>query len=345
MQTVELHARLGIHSDPIADPLVSASRSPHSGPPGAVTHPGIHSVVKKTASAPRKSGGRRASGSAVPAPGRRPLSLVGVGASAGALEAFKHLLQQLPTDTGMAFILVQHLDPHRESLLVDILARQTEMPVLEATDASRVEPDHVYVTRPDRNLGVLHGQLQLLKPPAEEGRMRLPVDFMLCSLAREAGAAAIGIVLSGTASDGTQGLRAIKAAGGLTFAQDAPLDAVRIEDFILPEDLDFVHQTVLPTVLNAGRWLGDFRFRHLRTGEPIDVHWNMVRIDDPETGRPLRLATVTRDVRVEKSAERALHEGQSAQGRVPHRAWPRAAQPHVPRSQRGGHTAHAQDQR
>lgn len=138
-----------------------------------MAHPGIQSVVKRTASGTRKSGGRWALASAAP--------------------AFKHLLQQLPTDIGMAFILVQHLDTHRASLLVDILARQTEMPVLEASDSTRVEPDHVFVI-PD--LGVLRGQLQLRKPPAEEGRMRLPVDFMLCSLAREVGAA-IGVAASG----------------------------------------------------------------------------------------------------------------------------------------------------
>ena len=146
--------------------------------------------------------------------------VVGIGASAGGLESFKALFQHLPPDTGMAFVLVQHLDPHRESMLVELLARQTRMPVCAAADGMRAEANHVYVIPPDRNLGILHGELQLLKPAAAEKRRRLPVDFLLRSLAEDAGPAAIGVILSGTASDGTLGLKAIKAAGGVTFAQD-----------------------------------------------------------------------------------------------------------------------------
>jgi len=149
-----------------------------------------------------------------------PVPIVGVGASAGGLEAFKVLLQHLPADTGMAFVLVQHLDPHRESMLVELLARQTRMPVAEAVDGTSVEPNHVYVIPPDRNLGVLHGELQLLKASTGEDHKRLPVDFLFRSLAEDAGPAAIGVILSGTASDGTLGQKAIKAAGGITFAQD-----------------------------------------------------------------------------------------------------------------------------
>ncbi len=146
--------------------------------------------------------------------------MVGVGASAGGLEAFKSLLKHLPVNTGMAFILVQHLDPTRPSMLVDILARQTQMTVMEAADGTRVEPNCIYIIPPDNDLGILHGELQLLKATAGDGHKRLPVDFLLRSLADEAGPSAIGVVLSGTASDGTVGLKAIKAAGGITFVQD-----------------------------------------------------------------------------------------------------------------------------
>ncbi len=89
---------------------------------------------------------------------------------------------------------------------------------------------------------------------------------------------------------------------------DAAVSATRVDDYLFPEDLPFVRQTVMPTVMREGRWRGDFRFRHFQTGEPIDVHWDVVRIDDPDTGRPVRLATVTRDIRKEKAAEQALRE-------------------------------------
>ena len=180
-------------------------------------------MAKKTASRPTASRAQKLAG-AKPTRGSEPrpvpVAVVGIGASAGGLDAFKSLLESLPADTGMAFVLVQHLDPHRQSMLVDILSRQTEMPVREATDGMQVEPDCVYVIPPDCNLGILHGQLQLLKPSVGDGRRHLPVDFLLRSLADEAGPAAIGVILSGTASDGTLGLEAIKAAGGVTFAQD-----------------------------------------------------------------------------------------------------------------------------
>jgi hypothetical protein len=93
-----------------------------------------------------------------PEPCQVPVPVVGVGASAGGLEAFKGLLQHLPADTGMAFVLVQHLDPHRQSMLVELLGRQTQMTVSEANDGTRVEPNHVYVIPPDRNLSILHGE-------------------------------------------------------------------------------------------------------------------------------------------------------------------------------------------
>ncbi|WP_295392137.1 chemotaxis protein CheB [uncultured Thiodictyon sp.] len=145
--------------------------------------------------------------------------VVGIGASAGGLEAYRRLVEHLPTDTGMAFVLVQHLDPQHRSLLAELIGSATRMPVAEATDGLAVEPNHLYTIPPNVTLGILHGRLQILERITERGR-HLPVDDFLRSLAQDQGDQAIGVVLSGTASDGTAGLAAIKAAGGLTLVQD-----------------------------------------------------------------------------------------------------------------------------
>lgn len=145
--------------------------------------------------------------------------IVGIGASAGGLEAFTQLIHHLPLDIGMGFILVQHLDPTHESALTQILARATSLPVSEITDRQPVEPNHVYVIPRDTSLHIVDGVLKLEPRPKIRGPHR-PIDAFFESLAEDQGNRAIGIVLSGTASDGTQGLEAIKAEGGITFAQD-----------------------------------------------------------------------------------------------------------------------------
>lgn len=144
--------------------------------------------------------------------------IVGIGASAGGLNAFTQLLKVLPIDTGMAFVLVQHLDPKHISLLPDLIKRTTAMPVIEISDNLRVEPNHIYVMPPTHSLALLHGVLQLLPRPDVRGKF-LPIDDFLTSLAQDRKNHAIGIILSGTASDGTLGIQAIKTAGGITFAQ------------------------------------------------------------------------------------------------------------------------------
>ena len=145
--------------------------------------------------------------------------IVGIGASAGGLDAYRRLVEHLPTDTGMAFVLVQHLDPQHRSLLAELIGSATRMPVTEATDGVAVEPNRIYTIPPNVTLGILHGRLQILERIGERGR-HLPVDDFFRSLAEDRGDQAIGVVLSGTASDGTAGLAAIKAAGGLTLVQD-----------------------------------------------------------------------------------------------------------------------------
>jgi two-component system CheB/CheR fusion protein len=145
--------------------------------------------------------------------------VVGIGASAGGLEAFLQLLKYLPKQTGLAFALVQHLDPTRESHLSEILSRGTELPVVEAKNGIQLEPDRVYVIPPNASMSVSDGTLSVGR--RGEGRERhLPIDHFFESLAAHRGNKAIGVVLSGNASDGTMGLKAIKAAGGIAFAQD-----------------------------------------------------------------------------------------------------------------------------
>jgi len=144
---------------------------------------------------------------------------VGIGASAGGLEAFSQLLQSLPADTGMAFVLVQHLDPKHASRLGPLLANATPMPVCEAEEGQAVRPGHVYIIPPDTTLTVAEGVLHLA-PRGESHGLHLPIDRFLQSLAADRGAGAIGVILSGSGSDGTLGLEEIKAEGGITFAQD-----------------------------------------------------------------------------------------------------------------------------
>jgi two-component system, chemotaxis family, CheB/CheR fusion protein len=149
-------------------------------------------------------------------PSRFPI--VGIGASAGGLAAFNELLAAIPADSGMAFVIVQHLDPTHTSMLAEAIARTTAMNVVTAASGTKVEPNHVYVIPPNADIALEGNSLQLV--PREQSRKpHLAIDFFFRSLAAQRGAQAIGVVLSGSGSDGTEGLRAIKAEGGFTFAQ------------------------------------------------------------------------------------------------------------------------------
>lgn len=128
------------------------------------------------------------------------------------------MLEALPADTGMAFVLVQHLSPGRPSMLSEILSRATSMPVTEVTDAGAVEPNHVYVIPPDRDVVLAGRAFELVPRDRTRGQLHHPIDRFFRSLAADSGHRAIGVVLSGTATDGTLGLREIKAAGGITLA-------------------------------------------------------------------------------------------------------------------------------
>ncbi len=143
--------------------------------------------------------------------------IVGVGASAGGLDAFTQLLQALPSDTGMAFVLVQHLDPHHDSQLTEILSAATGMQVRTVLDGMPVQPDEVFVIPPNATMILEDGVLRL---DNRKPGLHLPVDAFFESLAHVQGGRAIAIVLSGNASDGSQGIKAVKGECGLTFAQD-----------------------------------------------------------------------------------------------------------------------------
>src|SRR6266567_5812541 len=143
--------------------------------------------------------------------------IVGIGGSAGGFEAAMELLRHLPPRTGMAFVIVQHLDPHHASRLSNLLGKVTAMPVSEVTTTTTPKPNTVYVQPPHKCVIAKNGALTLVR---REERLNVAIDHFFESLAEECGTRAIGVVLSGSGSDGTAGLRAIKAAGGLTFAQN-----------------------------------------------------------------------------------------------------------------------------
>src|SRR5215472_8205929 len=153
-----------------------------------------------------------------PKPNAPVFPVVGVGASAGGLEAFTHLLKALPANPGMAFVLVPHLDPTHESAMTELLSRATRMTVSQVQDGIRLKPNQVYVIPPGQDMTMSDGVLRLAR--RERAGLHMPIDTFFRSLAAELRSNAIGVILSGTASDGTLGVAAIKNEGGITFAQD-----------------------------------------------------------------------------------------------------------------------------
>jgi two-component system CheB/CheR fusion protein len=150
---------------------------------------------------------------------RAALRVVGMGGSAGGLEAFGQFFSHLPPDTGLAFVLVPHLEPTHKGMMPELLSRHTKMKVVEAEDGMDVEPNCVYVIPPNADLAILHGKLQVLEPAAPRG-LRMPIDFFFRQLAADQKEKAIAILLSGMGSDGTQGLRAVKENSGMVMVQD-----------------------------------------------------------------------------------------------------------------------------
>ncbi len=194
-------------------------------------------MVSRTPSTPP---GTKPSSSIPAAAGVAMVRVVGIGASAGGLDAFLDLITTIPPDTGLAFVLVQHLAPRHESMLVSILAGATKIPVLEVIDGMRIERDHIYVIPPDAQMTLQEDQLRLA--PRTPKVPHRPLDTFFCSLAEDRETEAIGVVLSGNDADGALGLEAIHDAGGLTFAQSPesakfeimPRASALAADFVLP---------------------------------------------------------------------------------------------------------------
>ena len=174
---------------------------------------------------------------------RTTLPIVGIGASAGGLEAFEAFFNAMPADAGLAFVLVPHLDPTHVSIMPELIQKHTKMQVLQIKDGMRVEPNTVYVVPPNQDLSILNGILQLMELSQPRGA-NLPIDSFFRALARDQGANAVGIVLSGTGSDGTLGVKAIKGEAGMVMVQDEesakydgmPRSAIAtgLADYVLP---------------------------------------------------------------------------------------------------------------
>jgi len=201
---------------------------------------------------------------------RDDFPVVGIGASAGGLEAFTKLFTALAPDSGMAFILIQHLDPTHESMMAPLLSSHTSMKVLQATDGMEIERDHVYVIPPRVYLSIQNGSLHLSVPRERHGA-RMPLDFFLCSLAEEYGVRAVCAILSGTGADGSLGVKAVKEKGGLVIVQDPaeaaydgmPRNAILtgVVDYILPVEK-------IPGALK--KYAKRAAFNSKRAGEPTE---------------------------------------------------------------------------
>lgn len=175
----------------------------------------------------------------------RDFYIVGIGASAGGLEAFQEFFTHMPSNSGIAFVLVPHLDPTHKSIIGDILRKYTNMKIFQAEDGMKVLPNCVYLIQPDKNLAILNGSLQLIEPPERRG-LRHPIDFFFRTLAEDQGEHAIAVILSGTGTEGALGLKAIKSEGGLVIVQDPitskydgmPRSAIATDmvDYIVPAE-------------------------------------------------------------------------------------------------------------
>jgi two-component system CheB/CheR fusion protein len=181
--------------------------------------------MKAKSAGRKKKRAARLSAQFAGAAGRSDLLITAIGASAGGIEAFSELMRSLPVDTGMAFVLIQHLDPKHHSMLTELVAKQTTMPVKEATDGMKVQPNHVYVIPPNAIMSISDHTLKLT--PRLDSGVQMTIDRFMRSLAESQGNRAIGVILSGYGTDGTLGMAEIQAQGGVTFAQeDAKIDGM-----------------------------------------------------------------------------------------------------------------------
>ena len=183
---------------------------------GAKKKPVIKATSKKKAKAPAKKVKKKAAAVRKKADG---FPIVGIGASAGGLEALETFFSHMPHDSNIAFVVIQHLSPRHKSIMGSLLAKCTEMEVLEMQDGMKIHPNRVYLNLPDKNVVIINGALQLMTP-VRTGSINLPIDCFFRSMAEDLGEKAICIILSGTATDGTLGLKAVKGEGGIAMVQD-----------------------------------------------------------------------------------------------------------------------------
>ncbi len=150
---------------------------------------------------------------------KKPFPIVGIGSSAGGLEALEIFFDHMPSDQGIAFVVIQHLSPDHKSIMKELLQKHTKMKVLQTEDGMKIQPNHLYLNPPAKNISLFNGRFCLSDP--ELGHVvRLSIDYFFRSLAEDQKERAICIILSGTGSDGTLGIRAIKAEGGMSMVQD-----------------------------------------------------------------------------------------------------------------------------
>jgi two-component system CheB/CheR fusion protein len=204
-------------------------------------------VTKKVSSSSKAQTKNKPVANVVRSTSEKSFYIVGIGASAGGLDALERFFGNMPEDSGMAFIVVSHLDPNHVSIMPELIQKSTKMRLFQAKDGMTVEPNHVYVVPANRDLAILHGVIQLIEPSGTHG-FRLPIDFFFKSLAADFRGRAICIILSGMAFDGTIGLKAIKNELGMVMVQDPqsakfdsmPSSAIKtgLVDYILsPEDM------------------------------------------------------------------------------------------------------------
>jgi len=196
--------------------------------------------------------------------------VVGVGASAGGLEALQQFISHLTSDTGMAFVLIPHLSPEHKSALGEILSKSTRIPVSEVVASTSVEPNRIYIIPPNHDLSIKDGELVLEPLPSNAKVLRLPIDHFLTSLAEQRKDKAIGVILSGTGSDGTKGLQAIKAEGGITFAQredtakfpEMPMNAIiagNVDYVLSPEEIAARLMKIKPRIETLARKVEEYK--------------------------------------------------------------------------------------
>ncbi|MGA8282440.1 MAG: chemotaxis protein CheB, partial [Desulfobacterales bacterium] len=197
--------------------------------------------VRKTSPAKRTSSPQKKNGKT--SSKRAGFPIVGIGASAGGLETLEAFLSKMPPEANMAFVIIQHLSPNFKSIMVSLLAKHTRMTVSEIEDGTPLAPNCVYLNPPNKNVAVFNRTLHLMEP-VKSGAINMPIDFFFRSLSEDQKEKAIGIIVSGTASDGTLGIKAIKGEGGMVMVQDPdtakydgmPRSAIGtgLVDFVLP---------------------------------------------------------------------------------------------------------------